>query len=546
MAELWIIEAPGKARTLEGILTRLGREARVQATKGHILSMPDKLTPLGIDRNFHEFARAPRDMEVVKRLRELAREAQSVIVATDADQEGDVIAWDVADLLSDIVPKPLRVKLRGMDDESVQDAIATAQPVSKEDAIPGRTRALVDRLIGKTFSRDGVAVGRVGTAILGLVVNTHPCVHRLRLSAPAKDGGRPWLAECDVKAPLTMVEAERLRLLPLPMLDIGEAAPFTAPPGHMGHIMVRAAERLDLPPGETAKAMQRTYESGRLSYPRSSSGGMSRSASRKMRKIFEAAGGKFNDSLVVEKAADEVHDAPHPIGRIDLSLDPRKLGSDEGVRLMIARDLVRTGQKHVRQKAATSVLERYLVAEGFTAGVAEFIAGLDWRRDQGPRYPGQESWSKSDVVKRRSDAVLLEATIDAGLGRPSTWANHIDGFLSRGLVDDNLSLTQKGRTWAASSPAALMDPRISAAIERACEKVDSRLFATPGVEPWEASAKRILGALPPDIAALLAATTSAEPPQPRRDYKAMAEPGIDFSAIPKALEHSMAYTPPDS
>ena len=545
MSELWVIEAPGKARTLEAILAKLGLEAKVQATKGHLMSMPDRLTPVGIDSRLHEFARAPRDMEVVKRIRDMAREAARVVVATDADQEGDVIAWDVAELISDITPEPVRVRLRGMDDESVREAIADSSPVRREDAVPGRTRAIVDRLLGAAFSGDGVAVGRVGTALLGLVRSGAACTERLRLSAPAKDNGRPWVAECDVKPPLARKDADRIALLSLPMLDAGGSEPFTAAPGHMGDIMVRAAERLDIKPSETAKAMQRTYESGRLSYPRAGSRGMSRSAARKMKKILEKVGSRFDEAAVADKAAGEVHDAPHPIGPVDLSLDPRKMGSDEGVRAMIARDLVRTGQKHVVQHAVGARIERFLLAEGFSDAVARHVAGLDWRREQGPRYPGQESWVQSGVVVRRPDAVLLEAAMEAGLGRPSTWANHIDGFLERGLVDSSLHLTSKGRAWIAASPQGLLDPRVSAAIEKACEMQDPRLYADPTREPWEASAARIVAALPPDVGPRARAFADAEKPRPRRDFKALAEPGIDLSAIP-AQAPAPAYLPPDA
>jgi DNA topoisomerase-1 len=546
VSELWIIEAPGKARTLEAILQRLGLEAKVQATKGHLLSMPDRLNPVGIDRDLHEHLRAPKDMEIVKRIRDMAREASSVVIATDADQEGDVIAWDVAEMISDIKADPVRVRLRGMDDDSVKEAIADAQPIRKQDAVAGRTRALVDRLIGHTFSGGGMAVGRIGTALLGLCLKDPPCVHRLRLSAPSKDGGRPWLAECDVKAPLTLIDADRIRLLSLPALDVGSSAPYTAPPGHMGDIMVRAAETLDIPPSETARAMQRTYEAGRLSYPRSGSQGMTKTASRKMRKILEAAGAKFNDGLMAEKTADEVHDAPHPIGNIDLSLDPKKMGSDEGVRAMIARNLVRSGMSHDRQHAIGAKIEKFLLAEGFSAPVAQFIAALPWKRDQGPRFPGQESWVKSEVVVRRADAVLLEAAMKAGLGRPSTWANHIDGFLSRGLVDENLALTDKGRAWAIGSPQALLDPRLSAAIEKACERVDPRLFLDPAREPWEASAMRILQALPPEISKMVMATVHAQEPRPRVDYRALAEPAIDLAKLPEAGILSPKYVPSDA
>jgi DNA topoisomerase I len=542
LAELWIIEAPGKARVLEGILGRIGIEGKVQATKGHFMSSPDSLTPIGIDTKLHEFMREPKDIQLVKRIRDMAREVTTVVIATDADQEGDVIAWDVAEMIVDIHPSPMRVKMKGMDDDSVREAIAEASPVRKEDAVPGRTRAIVDRLIGATFSANGVAVGRVSTAILGLVNKEQPSVLRLNLSAPDKNGGRPWLAQTPINGLITQEIANRLAATQMPALSLASSKPFTAPPHHIGEIMVRASELMDLSPTETAKAMQRTYESGRLSYPRAGSKGMSKSASKKISKMLAKAAVRFDAAKVAEKASDEVHDAPHPLGDVNVNLDPVKMGADEGVRTMIARDLVRSGMKHTVENPITEPLKRHLRTKGFSETVAEYIAGLEWKREQGPRYPGQSTWQNSEVERRRPDAVLLETVLAAGVGRPSTWAKHIDGFLVRGLVDDNLVLTDKGRAWVKGSPPVLLDPRISVAIEKACERIAPAMFANPSREPWEMLAEKIISVLPAEISVSLRRNFVNEAPRPRRDFRALAEPGLDFSNL--AREKEPGYQPP--
>src|SRR3546814_15373796 len=104
VADLFIIEAPGKARQLETILANLGLDARVQATKGHLMSMPGRLTPIGIDRSMRAFARAPLDPTLAHRIRAEAAKAGRVVIATAADAEGAVMAWDVAGLLRDRTP----------------------------------------------------------------------------------------------------------------------------------------------------------------------------------------------------------------------------------------------------------------------------------------------------------------------------------------------------------------------------------------------------------------------------------------------------------
>jgi DNA topoisomerase IA len=99
MPDLFVIEAPGKAKHILEILKSVGFDARVQATKGHMYSMPDRLTPVGIDSGFREFERKLREPEIGQRIRDEAANADRVFIATDADEEGDVIAWDVAELI---------------------------------------------------------------------------------------------------------------------------------------------------------------------------------------------------------------------------------------------------------------------------------------------------------------------------------------------------------------------------------------------------------------------------------------------------------------
>lgn len=550
MPDLFVIEAPGKARHLEELLRHAGMEARVQATKGHLYEMPERLVPLGIDAGFREYARKLRDPEIGERIRREVEAAQRVYIATDADQEGDVIAWDVAELISDICPDPYRVRLRGMDPESVMESIQEATVVSKRDAVAGRTRAIVDRMIGAVFSRDGVAVGRVGTALLGLAAKEKPAVARLRLVAPAKDGGSPWVAECDVRAPIDHATACKLAEIRFPPLDAaGASTPFVRPPSNMGDVMVRAGDVLDMSPKEAERSLQRLYEAGRMSYPRAGSRGISRGALRKVAAALKKAGYPFDEGKVSDKTGNDVHDAPHPIGKVEVQRDPVRMGHEEGLRNLVARDLVRSGQTHVIETGIGSKAAKHLRSEGFAEAVCVAVGALEWRRERGPRYPGQVSWPESEVVVRRPDTVLLEHAVKAGLGRPSTWASHVDSFMGRGLVDENLKLTAKGLEWMAASPQILLDPRISAAIETACERGLKGMMDDPAREPWEILAQKIVSSLPASVREPLSAAVASEAPRPKADPLAPYRPTSGLDDIERAAEASREYrfapAPPD-
>ncbi|MCS4089842.1 toprim domain-containing protein [Rhizobium sp. BK176] len=557
MSNLFIIEAPKKCKTLQELLEKIGVTAKVAATKGHLYDMPG-LQELGIDKGFRDFERKLIIPDIARYIRELAAEAKHVYVATDADQEGDVIAWDVAELIADIHPDPYRVRLKGMDEDSIRAALDETTLVNKRDAVPGRTRAIVDRMIGSVFSQNGIAVGRVSTGLLGLVKDNPPCALRVRLVAPAQDGGRPWVAETDVIKPLDAGIAARLAKVRFPALAVGATAskPYTRAPGNMGDIMVRAGDELGMSPAEASGSLQRLYEAGRMTYPRAGSRGISKSALRKIHDVLKKSGYEFSADKVAEKKETDVHDAPHPIGKLDVQLDPTKQGFDEGLRTLVARDLVRSGQSHAVQLGVGEVAGRHLATLGFSNAVCDFVAKLHWRREVGQRYPGQEAWPKSTVIERRHDTVLLELAKNHGLGRPSTWAGEvivdgvrkptgiIDKFISRNLVDKDFQLTEKGKKWVAASPPLLLDPRISAYIEDACEKTLSGMMDHPEREPWEILAERIVSVLPPEIQQPLYDAIDAVPRHPKDDPTAAFRKTTTVDDIMRATrEKTYDYAP---
>lgn len=543
MARLFVIEAPGKARTFQEILRTVGEEAKVQATVGHIFQFPDRLDPVGIDSAFREFERKPRDLAKVERLRQEAMIADEVIVATDADQEGDAIAWDVATVIRDMHPNPRRMRLRGMDAVSVKEALDNLTDVRKEDAVPARTRAIVDRLIGAGFSANGVAVGRVGTALLGVVANSKPGVLKMRLVAPAQDGGRPYVAECPIEGELDERTAKRLTEIDFPALGQQGSKPAGYRPGNMGDIMVRAGDQLDMSPKETSSAMQRLYEAGRLSYPRAGSRGFSPTIALKVAEVLRKAGYNSRGERFDTKSENSVHDAPYPIGKVDLHNDPGQLGQDEGVRATIARDLVRASSGQTHENAITKPIPPFLISKGFSPTIADKVAALGWTRELGPSYPGKEAWPESDIVRRRPDTVLLERAVEIGLGRPSTWAKHIETFMSRDLVNGNLGLTQEGQRWVDASPKELLDPRISAAIEQACERFSPAMMQDDRREPWELNAERICRALPAAIKSVVDRQIAAHPPTPKLDP--IEAYGLDQNFVEQAEStRARAYAPP--
>jgi DNA topoisomerase-1 len=131
-----------------------------------------------------------------------------------------------------------------------------------------------------------------------------------------------------------------------------------------------------------------------------------------------------------------------------------------------------------------------------------------------------------------------------GLGRPSTWSRHIENFMKDGLVDSQLKLTDKGKAWAAASPDVLLDPRLSAAIESACERVTEAIMLDPNREPWELLSEKIIKALPADIREKLIEAVADVKQRPKIDLTAMYKSTVGLDEVlEKAKEKTYSLGP---
>lgn len=524
---VWIIEATGKIGCLQKVLEQMNFHPEVIATRGHFCKMPESLSSVAIDKNFHETLRVP-DEAIINRIKDsinimIENGGRDVYIATDDDAEGNVIAYDVYENIKDIIPNPCRVKLTALDKDSLQEALDNMGTVNKEDAIPGRTRAIVDRLIGAAFASQGISAGRVGSAILGIIAKDKPKPYRLNLVARAIDGGRPWRASIEVNNLITKEIAEKIIIAGFPELDYETTIRKIVPPNDMGRILVRAGDAMNMSPKDAAKAMQNAYESGALSYPRAASRGMSKSAAQKISQSLRKTGWEFDKSCIPARTEGEPHDSPYPVGPVDISLDPKRIGPAEGIRVLIGRDLLLSGEKRKVQKHKKGVIPPYLESKGIPHDVAVYLDNLDWERDFGQPVPGENKSNDSYIETRRIDSVILETCLHHDIGKPSTWPNHIQNFIDKGLVDSDLNLTALGQEVLRQTPDILLNPKFSQAIMKACE-ADVKL---DGDEPWDTLAKRIVNALPGDIKNKINSVTEEPGAMDHEKIKVLQDLGID-------------------
>ncbi|MHB8365549.1 MAG: toprim domain-containing protein [Acidithiobacillus sp.] len=256
---LALTESPGTARRLQEFCrsqpglrssngcqniasTAFGDDLVCMATLGYVLVPPESLNPLALyaDEDTHPGTalleeRLVRHPDVLRRILDAARQTDHIILATDPDEEGEVIAQDLSMIFTEVglgdVPAT-RLCLYGLDGASIRGAFAAAESVHLSTmatdwppALPGHTRRIVDRWIAGSLGTQEQPVGRVIAGFLEAAQRDE------RYVAPTFASGTP---------------------------------------AHLGDLLL-ADELMDVPVQGITGALQSLYEAGRVSYPRTDS-----------------------------------------------------------------------------------------------------------------------------------------------------------------------------------------------------------------------------------------------------------------------------------
>lgn len=176
---LVIVESPSKAKTINKYL---GRDFKVIASVGHIKDLPKKGLGVDVENNFEPtYEVMPGKEKVVKDIKEAAKEAEIIYVATDPDREGEAIGRHIAELITGtrgMARKPIfRVMFNEITKNAVKDAFNHPGKINDNLVDAQQARRVLDRLVGYKISpllwdkvRRGLSAGRVQTVAVRLVV----------------------------------------------------------------------------------------------------------------------------------------------------------------------------------------------------------------------------------------------------------------------------------------------------------------------------------------------------------------------------------------
>lgn len=171
---LVVVESPAKARTIERIL---GSDYKVMASMGHLRDLPTRTLGVDVDNGFQpQYVNTTGREHVIRDLQKEANQCRDVLLATDPDREGEAISWHLSKLL-DVNPKDnVRIAFHEITPPAIREAVAHPGPIDGNRVDAQQARRVLDRLVGYKLSPwlwkqvyRGLSAGRVQSVAVRLI-----------------------------------------------------------------------------------------------------------------------------------------------------------------------------------------------------------------------------------------------------------------------------------------------------------------------------------------------------------------------------------------
>lgn len=340
MAKLLIVESPGKVQKIRGFL---GTGWEVAASFGHVRDLPKNKIGVEAPDFVPQYEATEQGAKSLAKLTGLAKNADEVYLATDADREGEGIAWHLKEALR--LKDPKRVTFTEITAKAVKEAVANPRRIDNHLVAAQGCRRVLDRLVGYMASRplsditgQAMSAGRVQSPAIRLVVererairgfkvaNFYEAVLRFALPGDSPDTPRGWTASWDPLPFLRQGEAhctdralaERVAAVrDVTVVSYKEGTARRAPPAPFttSTFQQAAFNRLKLTPEQSMQIAQKLYEQGRITYMRTDSTVLSAEALKDIAEAAARAGlqvVKPPRSWTSKAGAQEAHEAIRP------------------------------------------------------------------------------------------------------------------------------------------------------------------------------------------------------------------------------------------
>jgi DNA topoisomerase-1 len=476
---LVIVESPAKAKTIEKFL---GSDYKVMSSYGHICDLKKKDLSINID-TFEPIYEIPSDKKkVVSELKEAAKKAEMVWLASDEDREGEAISWHLFETLGLKPEKTKRIVFHEITKNAILHAIETPRDIDTNLVYAQQARRVLDRIVGFKLSpilwrkvKPSLSAGRVQSVAVRLIVEREReikefvpeasykvvAIFRLNIDGTphdvradysgrfkTKEEAKAFLEKCrNAQFKVSEISTKPIRKIPAP--------PFTT-----STLQQEATRKFGFTVMQTMMLAQRLYESGKITYMRTDSVNLSTLCLDSCKKaISESMGDEYvktRQYTQKAKGAQEAHEAIRPTYMDNQSIDgtaPEKRLYE----LIWKRTIASQMADAEIEKTTVSIVAPKIDGEFNVSGeMVKFDGFLKVYREtrdddaaesqesQGlPEFKKGQSLEFSQISayerftqhpQRFNEAALVHKMEELGIGRPSTYAPTIGTIQQREYV----------------------------------------------------------------------------------------------------------------
>ena len=477
---LVIVESPAKAKTIEKFL---GADYKVMSSYGHICDLKKKDLSINID-TFEPIYEIPSDKKkVVSELKEAAKKAEMVWLASDEDREGEAISWHLFETLGLKPEKTKRIVFHEITKNAILHAIETPRDIDTNLVYAQQARRVLDRIVGFKLSpilwrkvKPALSAGRVQSVAVRLIVEREREIKEFvpeasyRVVAIFRLEGANGQVQ-DVRADYserfkTKKEAyaflEKCKGADFKVKDITTKPlkKLPAPPFTTSTMQQEATRKFGFTVMQTMMLAQRLYESGKITYMRTDSVNLSTLCIDSCRKaITESMGEEYVKSRQYTqkaKGAQEAHEAIRPTYMDNQSIDgtaPEKRLYELIWKRTIASQMADAEIEKTTVSITAPKIDGEFTVTGETVKFDGFLRVYRESRDddsndsqetQGlPEFKKGQALEFSQISayerftqhpQRFNEAALVHKMEELGIGRPSTYAPTIGTIQQREYV----------------------------------------------------------------------------------------------------------------
>ena len=490
--KLVIVESPSKSKTIKKYL---GNDYEVIASMGHIIDLPASKLGVDPDNNFEaSYIQMRGKAKLVKEIKQAAKKADFVYLATDPDREGEAIAWHIKNVLNIADDEKCRITFNEITKKAVESAIKNARTLDMDLVNAQQARRILDRIVGYKLSpvlwkkvRKGLSAGRVQSVALRIILDRENEIRNFQkeeywnLGAMlAKGSKKPFLAKFyGNKDGKIEVKNEKQAQDILDIIDgnkyivesvkEGEKRKNPPAPFTTSTLQQDASRKLGYTIKKVMMQAQVLYEAGYITYMRTDSVRLSDEAKEIAKKYIESNYGKeyyLDRTFKAKKDAQDAHEAIRPTNLENTYIKvEEELGKDAARLYKLITNRFLASQMAC---ALYKTMQINIDNSGYIFRVTGNIIKFDgFRKLYLENEEEQEEQTVPDIrvndsltevekiaeqkftepPARYTEASLVKTLEEKGIGRPSTYAPTISTILDRMYIEKqnrNLVPTELG------------------------------------------------------------------------------------------------------